>query len=94
MPSQSEQEGAAPILDLVEWLTQLSLHLPADTATEVGPEERSLLLDLARVAAHRSQRTAAPITTYVVGLALATVPVAERRSWLAQIVERLDVSVR
>jgi hypothetical protein len=51
------------------WLALITAAL-GDGAPAVGPEERALLLDLARVAAHRSGRTAAPITTYIAGAVL------------------------
>lgn len=50
---------------LEEWVVELAaaLDLPADSADIV------LLLDLARDAAHTVARPAAPVTTFLVGLA-------------------------
>ncbi len=50
---------------LEEWLAELAAELgvPADSA------DVSLLLDLARDAAHTVTRPAAPVTTFLVGLA-------------------------
>jgi hypothetical protein len=49
-----------------EWITTFAAHLgvePPDAATV------EVLLDLAGTAAHASERTAAPIACYLVGLA-------------------------
>jgi hypothetical protein len=72
-----------------DWLRTLqeALGLPADL---LGAEERTQLLDLARIAARRSHRTAAPMTTYVVGLALAGVPHADRLARLHDLVAALE----
>lgn len=50
---------------LEEWVVELSaaLDLPTDSA------DIALLLDLARDAAHTVARPAAPVTTFLVGLA-------------------------
>ena len=54
-----------PERSLEEWVAQLStaLDLPADSV------DITLLLDLARDAAHGVARPAAPLTTFLVGLA-------------------------
>ena len=49
------------------------------------------LLDLARIAAHQSQRRAAPIATYLGGLAFASLPRAERLSRIAGLAARLAI---
>lgn len=36
-----------------------------------APRDTDVLLDLARVVAHKVERRAAPVTTYIVGLAVA-----------------------
>lgn len=66
------------------WLTELDRALPGDVPP-LDPPLREALLELARVAAHASQRWTAPVTTFQAGLALATVPAAERE----QVVRRL-----
>jgi hypothetical protein len=74
------------------WLGELAALLPAGSAAldEIGPAERAVLLDLARVAAHRSHRTAAPMTTYLVGLVLASTSRPERLAKMRELVDRLD----
>jgi len=84
-PSSSDQ------VDVEAWLEELRARLPAGTLEEAGPEERAVLLDLARIAAHRSQRWAAPISTYLVGIAFAPLPRAERLDRIRALVAQLDV---
>ena len=78
-------------VDVEAWLEELGALLPAGVLEEAGPEERAALLDLARIAAHRSQRWAAPISTYLVGIAFAPLPRAERLDRIRALVAQLDV---
>jgi hypothetical protein len=80
-------------VDVETWLDKLGALLPPGTLEDAGPEERVALLDLARIAAHRSQRWAAPISTYLVGLAFASLPPAERLDRIRALVAQLDVEV-
>jgi hypothetical protein len=73
------------------WLDALGAMLPAGTLEAAGPEERVALLDLARIAAHRSQRWAAPISAYLVGFAFASLPRADRLHRIRALVAQLDV---
>jgi hypothetical protein len=84
-PSQTNQ------VDVEVWLGELGALLPAGTLAEADAEERVVLLDLARIAAHRSQRWAAPISTYLVGLAFASLPRADRLDRIRALVARLEV---
>ncbi|MDA8238101.1 MAG: DUF6457 domain-containing protein [Chloroflexi bacterium] len=79
-----------PPLDLEAWLDHLAAFLPPDVVAEAGPGERAVLLDLARVAAHGSVRTAAPISTYLAGIALAGLPRTERLARLRALVAALE----
>jgi hypothetical protein len=72
-----------------EWLAALEAELPGD-AVELGAEERDALLDLARIAAHTSERWLAPLTTFRVGLALAGSPPAERLAAIRRIAAALE----
>lgn len=83
-PSRTDQ------VDVEVWLGELGELLPAGTLAEAGPEERVVLLDLARIAAHRSQRWAAPISTYLVGLAFASLPRADRLERIRALVAHLE----
>jgi hypothetical protein len=51
---------------LEEWVRQVSKTLRTE-----GDIDTKALLDVARVAAHKVERRAAPITTYLMGLAVA-----------------------
>ena len=54
-----------------EWMERVRQALgSADPGIDLGPDEREAILDLARVAAHTSERIAAPLTAFVVGAAL------------------------
>lgn len=57
---------------------------------EITDGEVAALLDLARVAAHGSERWAAPITTYLVGLAVANRDPTDRADELRRLLEALD----
>jgi hypothetical protein len=77
-------------LAVAAWLDRLGALLPAGTLDEVGPAERAALLDLARIAAHQSHRRAAPISTYLAGLAFASLPRAERLERITELAAQLE----
>jgi hypothetical protein len=85
-PSPTDQ------VDVETWLDALGQRVPPGTLEQAGPEERVVLLDLARIAAHRSQRWAAPISTYLVGLAFASLPRAERLDRMRALVAEMDAT--
>lgn len=87
MPTEP-RGGGAP--DIEGWLDRLATTLGPELLAELGLEERVALLDLARIAAHRSHRSAAPITTYLVGLSLASSSRADRLTRLHELARRLD----
>ncbi len=81
------------------WLEQLTAALSAwvdpdgngsDRPPAVSDDERDALLDLARVAAHTSERWTAPISTFMVGVALHGVPADERAAVLRGLVAELE----
>jgi hypothetical protein len=76
-------------MTLAEWLDQLRAELDDDPRLALSAEDERLLLDLARVAAHGSERIAAPITTFLAGIALAGLAPAERTARLRRLVEAL-----
>ncbi len=64
---------------------------------ESGPvtrDEQLALLDLTRVAAHRSERIAAPITAFAVGVGLAGLEPAERALRIRRLTAALDLDAR
>jgi hypothetical protein len=71
-----------------DWLEELRTALPGDLPA-VTADERAALLDLARVAAHSSERWTAPVSTFLVGLAYATMPPEDRAATVRALVERL-----
>jgi hypothetical protein len=71
------------------WFEQLAAHLPPG-GVEVSDDERDALLDLARVAAHTSERWTAPVTTFLAGVAYASTPAAERARALQDLVHQLE----
>jgi hypothetical protein len=56
-------------MDLDDWLTALSAELGASDVT-LDNETLHILLDLARDAAHEVERMAAPLSTFLVGVAV------------------------
>ncbi len=76
--------------DLAGWLEALRAHLPDGVVDEAGAEEQAVLLELARIAAHRSHRIAAPVTTYLAGVAFAGLPRAERLARLQKLAAALE----
>jgi hypothetical protein len=76
-------------VDPETWLAQLEAALPGDLAA-VTDDERAALLDLARVAAHTSERWTAPVSTFLVGLAYADAPATERATAIRALVDRFD----
>ena len=83
-------EPIAPMPDIDAWLVTLTEVLPPGVLDEIGLEERAVLLDLARIAAHRSHRSAAPITTYAIGLVVAAEPRAARLERMRALAMALD----
>ena len=79
-------------MSLAEWLERLRAALPpgTDVGTGLSPEEERLILELARVAAHTSERIAAPLTTFIAGVALAGLAPEERAEHLREILASLD----
>lgn len=77
-------------MTMAEWLERLRTELGGDERLGLSTAEERLLLDLARIAAHSSERIAAPLTTYLAGVALADLAPQERVARLQALVERLD----
>jgi hypothetical protein len=89
-PRRFPMTESTPPLGLDAWLERLSTLLPADIVEGAGPAERAVLLDLARIAAHRGERIAAPVTTYLAGVAFAGLPPAERLARLRTLLAALE----
>jgi hypothetical protein len=81
----------APAVAVEPWLEMVRELLSGDAGTlPLEAAERTALLGLARVAAHTSERITAPLSTYLAGLALASIPAAERAERIAALVCRLE----
>lgn len=74
---------------LRDWLAELETD-PDIGAVAVSPAAQAALLDLARVAAHASERIAAPITAFMAGVAFAGLDEEARTARLQALVERLE----
>jgi len=80
----------APAVPLADWLEHLIAQLPEGAASAPTPEEARALLDLACVAAHTSERIAAPLSTFLVGLAYSSREPADRGRLITELVGRLE----
>jgi hypothetical protein len=78
-----------PALRPEQWFERLAAHLPGEVP-EVTGEERAALLDLARVAAHTSERWTAPISTFVAGVVYGSLPSSQRAAVLSRLVQDLE----
>jgi hypothetical protein len=58
----------------------------------VGTGEVEAILELARVAAHSSERRAAPVTTYLAGLVLGGAAPEAREGFIDDLVVKLEAS--
>jgi hypothetical protein len=72
-----------------DFLEELRTALPGDLPA-VTADERDALLDLARVAAHSSERWTAPVSTFLVGIAYAATPPEDRAAAVRALVERFE----
>ena len=59
-------------------------------APKVGEDEVEAVLELARVAAHTSERRAAPVTAYLVGMAVAGAAPEARAAFMDDLVVKLE----
>lgn len=81
-------------MTLTDWLSTLAAELELDEGG-LSEDDLNTVLDLARDAAHHVQRPAAPLTTFLVGVAVgrgaALSAVAAQASSLAVGQDRVDV---
>ena len=73
-----------------EWLARVHELVGPAAGAALSDQEQVVLLDLARVAAHRSERITAPLTTFLAGVAYGSLPTAERAGSIRQLLERLE----
>lgn len=72
-----------------EWVTSFAPWLPGGVGAIPSAEEQALILELSRIAAHASERIAAPIVSYMVGAAVAGMEPAARAAELRRLVDGL-----
>ena len=86
-------EPAPPQVSVNDWLERVRQVLGPSPELALTGLERRLLLDLARIAAHTSERVAAPLSTYLAGIVLAGLSPEERAERLAGIVQDLEATI-
>ena len=85
-----EEPGSAGTMEA--WLDQVRQAMSTGAVVELGEVEQMLVLDLARITAHQSFRKAAPVTAYLVGMALAGLEAGEREARLRELNRALEES--
>ena len=83
------QDDAGRTVSLDAWLERLRGQLPDGATLAISPREVTALLDLAREAAHTSERIAAPLSTFLVGVAFGGLPGDVRAARIAELVRHL-----
>lgn len=87
MPEERPRSDTIP---LAIWLEELASILGPSGGPGLTDEEQTALLDIARIAAHTSERIAAPLSTFMAGVACASLPAGERGAALRALVEQLE----
>ena len=77
-------------VSVAEWLERVRATLPDATDLSLSADEEAALLDLARIAAHASHRTAAPLTTFLIGIALGRPADSDRLERLRSLAAALE----
>ena len=72
-----------------EMLDKIRALLGPD-APAVGEDEAEAVLELARVVAHASERRAAPVSAYLVGMAVAGAAPEARAAFLDELVIKIE----
>lgn len=73
-----------------EAMAEVTVELGAPAPEPLSPEERTAVLDLARVVAHAVERSAAPLACYAVGQVVAGTDPAARLGLVGALIERLE----
>lgn len=74
------------------WLSNVARRVTGASDPPLSPGEISALLELAREAAHRSERKAAPLTTFLAGAAFSDLHGPEREARIRQLTSELVAS--
>ncbi len=86
-----ENLPARPLIARHEWLGGLASD-PVVGDYRLTDEEVDAVLDLARVAAHASERSAAPLAAFMAGMAVADRSVAERVQAIRSLIARIETA--
>ena len=73
-----------------EWVAGFAPRLPGGADSVPTAEEQRLILELSRIAAHASERIAAPIVSYMVGVAVATLDPPARAAEIARLLAEME----
>ena len=87
MPDDRSSGAAIPAAD---WLRSVHDAAGPSGGAPLTEEEQTALLDLARIAAHSSERITAPLTTFLAGVAYGSLPAGERASALRALASKLE----
>jgi hypothetical protein len=85
-----EERLTGEAIPLEEWLARVHDSVGPGAGPALTADEQTALLDLARVAAHRSERITAPLTTFLAGVAYGALPAEERAPALRRLLELLE----
>jgi len=86
----SEDRPAEPAIPAADWMRTVHEAIGPASGASLAPDEQAALLDLARVAAHRSERLTAPLTTFLAGVAYGSLPANERAKALRSLLSTLE----
>jgi len=86
MPDDRSRGTPIPATD---WLASVHDAVGPSGGAALTADEQTALLDLARIAAHSSERVTAPLTTFLAGVAYGSLPAAERASALRALASKL-----
>lgn len=86
----SDDRPTSEAIPLAVWLENLGGILGPPGGPGLSEEEQAALLDIARIAAHASERIAAPLSTFIAGIACAELPPAQRGAALRSLVQQLE----
>jgi hypothetical protein len=84
-----DRSSGSPIPAAV-WLGSVHDAVGPSGGAPLTEEEQTALLDIARIAAHSSERITAPLTTFLAGVAFGALPPGERANALRTLASKLE----
>ncbi len=85
-----DDRTSGAVIPYATWLATVHEILGEAGGAELSADERAALLDIARIAAHTSERITAPLTTFLAGVAYGTLPAGERLPAIKGLAARLE----